>query len=131
MKKEDTPQDKSALRDLTTEIYYVKNNDGTYGTALSTGWEVKTEALDNAWKGINEKAEEARISVERGLKSPIFYYMVKNIMTISLLSSYVKFNKLRVWWHLHPGVYKKLSTSILQRYAKVFNIDPGKLDTLK
>ena len=48
MKKEEVPQDKSALEKVTRELMYVKNSDGKYTTDLSTGWDVKKEALDNA-----------------------------------------------------------------------------------
>ncbi|MCX6225917.1 MAG: hypothetical protein NTV01_14385, partial [Bacteroidia bacterium] len=109
MKKEETPQDKSTLEQMTRELYYVKNSDGTYDTSLSTGWDVKKEALDNAWEGIHERVESARIAVEQGLRSPIYYHMEKSLMSISLLSSYMKFSRLRVWWHLRPMVYKKLN----------------------
>lgn len=131
MKKEETPQDKSPLEHLFREMCYVKNSDGTYDTALSTGWAVKTEALDDAWDEINQRIEKARTAVQQGVKSPIYYYMQKNIMTVSLLSSYAGFNKLRVWWHLRPSVYKRLGPKILRRYAKVFNIDPDELNTLQ
>lgn len=131
MKKEETPQDKSVLNNISSELYYVKNSDGTYNTSSSTGWNVKQEALDDAWSEIRERVENAKIAVEHGKKSPIFYYMEKNLMDISLLSSYVKFSKIRVWWHLRPSVYKRLNTHIIQRYAKVFSIELDDLNTLK
>jgi hypothetical protein len=131
MKKEEVPQDKSHLESMTPELYYVKNNNGTYDTVLSTGWEVKNEALDNEWERIHERIEKARTAVEQGLKSPIYFHMEKNLMNISLLSSYVKFNRIRVWHHLRPSVYKKLNSHVLDRYAKVFNIKPDELNILK
>jgi hypothetical protein len=131
MKKEEVPQDKSPLEYMTPELCYVKNENGTYDTILSTGWEVKNEALDNAWEIIHEKVEKARTDVEQGLKSPIYYYMKKNLMNISLLSSYVKFNKIRIWWHMRPSVYRKLNSNILNRYAKAFNIKPEELNILQ
>ena len=131
MKKEETPQDKSALNNISSELYYVKNSDGTYDTSSSTGWNIKQEALDDAWDEIHEDVQNARKEVEQGRKSPIYYYMKKNLMTTSLLSSYVKYSKIRVWWHLRPSVYKKLNTHILQRYAKVFGIELDDLNTLK
>jgi len=131
MKKEDAPQDKSPLEYMTPELCYVKNENGTYDTILSTGWEVKSEALDNEWMRIHERVEKAKISVEQCLKSPIYYHMEKNLMNISLLSSYVKLNRIRVWWHMRPSVYKKLNSNILNRYAKAFNIKPEELNILK
>jgi hypothetical protein len=130
MKKEDIPQDKSPLEYMTPELYYVKNSNGSYDTALSTGWEVKNKALDDAWEMVHERVEVARKTVEMGLKSPIYYHMVKNLMTLSILSSYVNIARIRVWWHMRPSVYKKLSARILFRYAKVFNIKPEELNIL-
>jgi hypothetical protein len=130
MKKEDIPQDKSPLESMTPELYYVKNNNGSYDTALSTGWKVKNEALDDAWEMVHERAETARKAVEKGLKSPIYYHMKKNLMTLSILSSYVNIPLIRVWLHLRPSVYKRLNARILFRYAKVFNIRPEELNIL-
>lgn len=131
MKKEDTPQDKSALENHFPELCYVKNDKGEYETSLSKGWNVKVSALDNAWDEINERIENATEAVEQGKKSPIYYYMEKNIMTISLLASYMKINKFRVWLHLHPWFYKKLPTRILQRYANVFMISLEELNNFR
>ena len=63
MKKEEVPQDKSALENVTRELMYVKNKDGKYTTDLSTGWDVKKEALDNAWDDINERVKETALAV--------------------------------------------------------------------
>jgi hypothetical protein len=130
MKKEDIPQDKSPLEYMTPELYYVKNSNGSYDTALSTGWEVKNKALDDAWEMVNERVEAARKAVEMGLKSPIYYHMVKNLMTLSILSSYANIARIRVWWHMRPSVYKKLSARIRFRYATVFNVKPEELNIL-
>ena len=54
MKKSELPQDESALVNFTREVCYVKNEEGNYQAELSTGWEVKTEALNSAWKDIEE-----------------------------------------------------------------------------
>ena len=48
MKKKELPQDKSALENWTREVCYVKNEDGKYETGLSTGWEIKTVAQEQA-----------------------------------------------------------------------------------
>jgi hypothetical protein len=131
MKKDETPQDKGPLEYMAPQLCYVKNENGNYDTVLSKGWEVQTKALDNAWEIIHERVDKARTAVEQGIKSPIFYYMEKNLMNISLLSSYVKFNKMRIRLHMRPSVYKRLNPNILNRYAKAFNIKPEELDTLK
>ena len=86
MKKEDLPQDDSALKKVTRELMYVKDNDGKYTTDLSTGWEVKKTALDNAWDDIKERSEDARLAVKNGKKSPICYFMEVKIMDLAILS---------------------------------------------
>ena len=131
MKKEETPQDKSSLENVSQELCYVKNSDGKYETSLSSGWDVKKDALDDAWNEIHEKTENARAEVENGSKSPLYFHKEKNLMTISLLASYVKLSKIRVWWHMRPSAYKKLKPTTLQKYAKVFNVTPEELSTLK
>ena len=52
MKKEDIPQDPSALRNITKEVSYAVDENGNYITELSTGWDVKIKALDVAWSDI-------------------------------------------------------------------------------
>ena len=52
MKKSDLPQDKSDLLNFTREVCYVKNDNGKYEAELSSGWDVKTDALNSAWLDI-------------------------------------------------------------------------------
>ena len=70
MKKEELPQDDSALKGLTRELCYVKDENGNYVTALSSGWQVKKDALDQAWEDINERTQRALEEVKAGRKKP-------------------------------------------------------------
>ena len=49
MDKKDIPQDHSALVNYIKELCYAVGEDGQYTTANSTGWDVKTNALNVAW----------------------------------------------------------------------------------
>lgn len=131
MKKEELPQDKSALSEFTDELCYVKNNDGSYETALSKGWNVKKEALDHAWDEIAERIKAAKKEVKEGRKSPIFYFMEKHLMDIKILSAYVKLWKFRVKRHMKPKVFNKLSPELIERYAAVFEISSEELKNYK
>ena len=82
MKKEDVPQDPSALVGVTRDVCYVKDKNGKYTTDLSIGWDVKKQALDNAWDDIKERVEEAAKQVKNGEISPIFYFMEKKLMDL-------------------------------------------------
>ncbi|MFN8115958.1 MAG: hypothetical protein U0W65_07560 [Bacteroidia bacterium] len=122
MKKEDVPQDPSALVGVTRDVCYVKDKDGKYTTDLSIGWDVKKQALDNAWDDINERVAEAALKVKNGEISPVYYFMEKKLMDIALLSSYTGFWKWTIKRHFKPDVFKQLSESRLQTYAKAFDI---------
>jgi len=131
MKKEDLPQDKSALEKVTRELCYVKNEDGKYTTDLSTGWEVKKAALDNAWDDIKERVEEARIAVKNNVKSPIYYFMELRLMDLPVLSGYTGFWKFTIKRHMKPNVFQSLSNKKLSIYAKAFDISVEELKNFK
>lgn len=131
MKKEELPQDESALKVMTRELCYVKDSDGKYTTGLSTGWEVKREALDNAWEDIKQRIEDARISVKSGEKSPIHYFMELRLMDLSVLKGYTGFWGFTIKRHLKPSVFKSLSDKKLSVYAKAFDISIEELKNFR
>lgn len=127
MKKEDLPQDPSALVGVTREVCYVKDANGKYTSDLSTGWNVKKQALDNAWDDIKERVSEAAKQVKNGEISPVFYFMELKLMDLTLLSSYTGFWKWTIKRHFKPSVFKTLSDSKLTIYAKTFDISVEEL----
>ena len=131
MKKEDVPQDPSALVGVTRDVCYVKDKDGKYTTDLSIGWDVKKQALDNAWDDIKERVTEAAAKVKNGEISPVFYFMELNFMYLTLLSSYTGFWKWTIKRHFKPFVFKTLSDKKLGIYAKTFDIGVDELKNFK
>ncbi len=131
MKKEELPQDDSALKVMTRELCYVKDEDGKYTTGLSTGWEVKREALDNAWEDINERVEDARKAVAAGEKSPIHYFMELKLMDLPVLKGYTGFWAWSIKRHMKPTVFKSLSEKKLSIYAKAFEITVEELKNFR
>jgi hypothetical protein len=131
MKKEELPQDPSALASMTRELMYVKDKDGKYTSDLSTGWEVKKDALDNAWDDIKERIEIARIAVSKGEKSPIYYFMELKIMDFPVLSGYTGFWTFTIKRHMKPNVFKSLSEKKLNKYANAFEISVEELKNFK
>jgi hypothetical protein len=131
MKKEDVPQDPSALVGVTRDVCYVKDKDGKYTTDLSIGWEVKKQALDNAWDDIKERVEEAALKVKTGEISPVFYFMELKLMDLTLLSSYTGFWKWSIKRHFKPSVFKSLSDKKLSIYAKTFDVSVDELKNFK
>lgn len=131
MKAKEVPQDKSHLASASRELYYAVNEEGEYTTALSTGWDVKTIALDNALQDIEERVDNARRRVIENQTSPIEYYMELHKMDLPILASYVGIWKWRVKRHFKPQVFKKLSLKMLQKYADVFQISMDELKQIK
>ena len=123
MKQEEVPQDKSNLESANfRELCYAVDENGTYITENSTGWDPKTIALDNAIKDIEERVEDAKQRVFNNKTSPIEYYMELHKMDLGILASYIGLWQWRVKRHFKPSVFKKLSATTLQKYAEVFNV---------
>lgn len=132
MKSNQVPQDKSSLtKKNLKELCYVVDDKGNYTTALSSGWEPKTIALDESMNLINNRVEEARVKVQKGEASPILYFMELSKMDLSILSSYVGMWKIRVKWHLKPNVFKRMSNNMLKKYAETFEITVEELKNFK
>ena len=130
MKKEEIPQDDGALNKLTKEVVYAVDSSGNYTTELSTGWEVKSTALDLAWHDIEQRIENARKKVLNNEASPILYFMELRLMDVGIMAAYTGFWKWTIKQHLKPAVFKKLSEKKLQQYADAFNVSVEELKTM-
>lgn len=132
LKKEDVPQDESKLETANIrEVYYALDENGKYTTELSTGWDPKTIALNNALEQIKERVENARHRVLNNQTSTLEYYMELHKMDVPILASYVGFWQWQVKRHFKPAVFQKLKTKKLQKYADVFEISIEELKNIK
>jgi hypothetical protein len=132
MKKEEVPQDQSNLsKSSIKELIYATDENGNYTTALSTGWEPKTIALNNSLEEIKERIAFAKEQVTRGEMSPINYFMELNKMDVGILASYVNLWQWRVKRHFKPSVFNSLNDKVLQKYASAFNITLAELRNFK
>ena len=130
MKKENVPQDMSALGKITKEVCYATDSSGKYVTELSSGWDVKINALDVAWKDVEERIAKAKQQVLNGEASPLLFFMEYRLMDIGILSDYTGFWKWRIRRHLRPAIFQKLSDRRLQRYAEVFEVSVNDLKSM-
>jgi hypothetical protein len=130
MKKENIPQDRSALAKLTKELSYATDESGNYVTALSNGWEVKAEALDIAWDDIKHRIADARAKVEKKEASPILFFMELRLMDLGIVAGYTGFWKWQISNHLKPDVFKKMSERKLRKYADTFNVSIEELKSM-
>lgn len=131
MKKEEIPQDLGALGKITGEIVYAVDESGKYSTVLSNGWEVKTAALDVAWKDVEQRINEAKTKVDRREASPILFFMELRVMDISIVAAYTGFWKWQVKRHLKYSVFEKLSEARLKKYAELFEVSVKELKTMQ
>lgn len=132
MKKSEVPQDESKLEKANIkDMVYAVDEYGNYVAELSTGWNPKTIALDNAIKQIEERVNAAKERFLNNESSPLEYYMELNKMDITILASYVGIWKWRVKRHFKPSVFKKLSQKTLEKYADVFDISVEDLKNIK
>lgn len=129
MKKEEIPQDKSALDSVTKELCYAVDSNGNYVTELSRGWEVKTTALDITWHDIEKRVEQTKKRVQNKEVSPLAYFMELRLMDIKILAAYSGFWEWQIKRHLKPSVFEKLSDRKLEKYAKAFNVSVNELKT--
>jgi len=130
MKKENVPQDRSALAKLTKELSYAVDENGNYITTLSNGWEVKAEALDIAWDDIKQRIADARAKVEKGEASPILFFMELRLMDVGIIAGYTGFWQWQIKRHMKPAIFAKLSEKKLQKYADTFNVSLAQLKTM-
>jgi hypothetical protein len=131
MKKEELPQDLSALGKITGEVCYVVDESGNYTTVLSNGWEVKSSALEVAWKDVEQRIALAQQKVMNKEASPILFFMELRVMDIPIVAAYTGFWKWQVKKHMKYAAFEKLSASRLSRYAELFEVSVEELKTMK
>src|SRR4051812_42625278 len=122
MKKEELPQDLGALGKITGEVCYVVDETGNYTTVLSNGWEIKSSALEVAWKDVEQRIQTALQKVANKEASPILFFMELRMMDVSIIAAYTGFWKWQVRRDLNYKVFEKLSASRLAKYAALFEV---------
>lgn len=130
MKIDDVPQDRGMMNDHRKEVCYAVDDQGNYVLTGSAGWDPKNIANSQAWELIDKAADTALQKVRRGQASPLSYHMARHQMSVGLLAKYAGVGRLKVWLHLKPGPFSRLSPDALQRYAKVFDLSVQELKTV-
>lgn len=123
MKVVDVPQDSKYYKGTKVrDINYAVDDKGQYKAILSSGWEVKNDALDLAWDAIDKQCECILERIKRGETSPLEYHATKNLMSVKLLSSYTGFSKRTIRKHFLPSEFSKLDNETLRIYADTLRI---------
>jgi hypothetical protein len=131
MKKDEIPQDHSPLEKFTKEVCYAVDEKGNYTTGLSTGWQIKADALGITWEEAQARTAKAREQVMRGEVSPILFFMELHLMDLPIVAAYTGFWQWTIKRHLKPSVFKNLSDKKLKKYAEVFDVSVEELKSMQ
>jgi hypothetical protein len=129
MNLKDVPNDKGDFkgRGELRKIVYATNEDGSYTTIPSDGWEVENTATKQAWDHVETELAAIREKVLAGELSPIPFYMNKCLMELPVLARYMGKWKWQIKRHFQPGNFKKLPSATLEQYCAVFHISRAEL----
>lgn len=130
MKIDDVPQDQGMINDGRQEVCYAVDEEGRYVMTGSAGWEPKNIANSQAWELIDIAARKALAKVRAGKASPLAYHMANHQMSVGLLAKYAEINYFKVWLHLKPGPFKRLTPDLLDRYAEAFGMTVQELTSV-
>lgn len=130
MKVEDVPQENGMIGEHGHEISYAVDGKGRYQMVKSVGWVPKNIVNQKAWERIFKEIESVYHKVALDKLSPLAFHMAANQMDTGLLSKYVSIAGWRVKRHLKPGVFRRLEPSILEKYARLFEISIDELKTI-
>ena len=129
MNVNEVPQDPRNIKpgDTLKKVVYAVDKDGNYTGVNSAGWEAENVAIKQAWDEIDENLAETERQVHAGTLSPLPYFMLKNLMDLALLARYAGKWQWQVKRHFKPAVFEKLDTTMLDKYAQIFNITRDEL----
>jgi hypothetical protein len=124
MKLSEVPKDDAnVMEGKTSFVQYAVDENGNYVQAKSPGFQPANIALEQAWDEVNERVAEALEMVAQGAKSPLYFFMHREIMDYSILAEYMGLMRWRVKRHMKPKVFAKLKTETLQKYARIFKLE--------
>jgi hypothetical protein len=103
---------------------------GRYTLVPTSGWEAETAVTAVALEAQDRLVRDAWELSRTGRRSSLCYHMVRRQMTPSLLAQNMGISRLRVFWHLQPLGFSRVSESILRRYAACLNLPPEELSLL-
>ena len=128
MKVEEVPQDlKYFAGTVVRDVDYAVDADGQYKMVMSDGWSPKNDALEVTMDDIYEQCDEDLERVRKGETSPLEYHMVRNLMTVELLSDYTGISKRKIRKHLQPEHFGRLDAETVALYADTLRIDADEL----
>ena len=109
---------------------YAVDERGHYVVVGSLGWEVENIVNGQANDAVRAEITVALARARRGETSPLAYHMARRQMDSGMLAAYSGIARLRIWWHLHPRVFRRLTDRVMRRYAEALQLPVAELRTL-
>lgn len=122
MKVTEVPQDQDPSYLGETKLCYAVDEHGKIVPVQTTGWKAEETVKALAWHFINEDLDQTKQAVQAGRASPLLYFMKYRQMDRTLLAQNMGISRWRVWWHLRPRVFARLSEQWIDRYAECLEI---------
>lgn len=130
MKTDEVPQDSSAYAAVGKKALYAVDASGHYGTVASQGWVVEEAVTSDAVGEYARLALAARVEVEAGRKSPLWFHMWDKRMDEPTLAGAAKVWGWRLRRHFSPAVFATLKPELLARYADALGLSTQQLQRL-
>ncbi|VXB06150.1 MULTISPECIES: hypothetical protein [unclassified Pseudomonas] len=127
MKLDEVPQDHSSTYGGHSKLVYAVDASGHYQGTQSDGWEPEAYSTLLAVAELEAQEAEAREAWQRGELSPLKCLMYRYRMDEAALSQITGLWQWRVRRHFRPDIYRRLSTSLLARYAEAFGLTVDEL----
>ena len=129
MKKEDVSQDKSFLEGHQKAAYAV-DEQGKYVVVPSLGYADETVATTFALVAQDRLIQTAWERARRGELSPLGYHLACKQWTVGLAAAHLGIWRLRVWWHLRPYGFRRMSKRLKARYCQELDVSEAQLSTV-
>ncbi|MFA7082953.1 MAG: hypothetical protein WC141_00295 [Arcobacteraceae bacterium] len=122
MKKTEVPLENNSTLNGQKKVMYAVSEKGEF-SRVNYGSSVEEFATITAVEEYQNLQEECLEEIKQNIASPIKYFMYKNRMDISTLSSVVGMFSFRVKRHLQMKYFKNLNDKIVQKYANAFGVN--------
>lgn len=111
-----------SITDGLHTLNYIPDDSGRITTGQKESWQPVNEVNHQAWQEIERHIDQATRKIVSGRASCLHYYMVANQMNPRLLAGYARLPLWKVYLHLLPFFFKRLSRSDLHPYAQLFQV---------
>ena len=109
------------------ELFYSFDREKGFSAKVDYQYDANQTIIRQSWDAAEERLNEVKQKVIERKRSPIAYYMEKQLMEVPMLAAYTGFSKWRVRWHLTIPGFRRLKSSTLEKYAGIFEIPAEEL----